>query len=267
MDASGGVGIALIGDHNPAVTAHRAIPLALAAAAQATGIEVRPTWVHTSTIPDPLDDFLASYNGIWCIPASPYVNMTGALSAIRYARESHTPFLGTCGGFQHAVIEYARNVLGLSAAAHAETDPDAAEALVTPLSCALVERDGTIELLAGSRARALCGCTELREEYHCSYGLNAAYEERLEREGLRVAGRDPAGEARVVELAEHPFFIATLFQPERAGLRDESHPLIAAFVAAAASRETPWTTFATRSAISPTAGRSPMSTGRPVSDG
>ncbi|MGH7498476.1 MAG: CTP synthase C-terminal region-related (seleno)protein [Gemmatimonadales bacterium] len=259
MDASGAVGIALIGDHDPAVTAHRAIPPALAAASHTAGIDVRPTWIHTASIPDPIDDFLAPYNAIWCIPATPYASMTGALRAIRYARESGTPFLGTCGGFQHAVIEYARNALGLSGAGHAETDPGAADPIVTPLSCTLVERAGTIELLAGSQARALCGTAELREEFHCCYGLNAAYEDRLERQGLRITGRDPAGEARVVELAEHPFFLATLFQPERAGLRGESHPLIAAFVAAAASfklhREGAWTTSVIPSGISSTPGR------------
>lgn len=233
MDSRGTVRIALLGDHDPAVTAHRAIPLALAAAAAATELEVRATWVHTASIPVPLGDFLASYHAVWCTPASPYTNMSGAIDAIRYARESGTPFFGTCGGFQHAVIEFSRHVLGIAAASHAEVEPEAREALITPLSCALVERGGTVRLLEGSRARELCGPAELREEYHCSYGLNPAYESRLEEQGLRVTGRDPSGEARIVELDNHPFYVATLFQPERAGLRGEAHPLIAGFLMAA----------------------------------
>jgi CTP synthase (UTP-ammonia lyase) len=253
-----GVRVALIGDHDPTVTAHRAIPLALSRATDATGVDVQPTWVHTSTIPDPADEFLSGYDGVWCVPASPYSSTAGALRAIRYARETGIPFLGTCGGFQHAALEYARHVLGWSAADHAEIDPSAALAIVTPLSCALVERDGIIRLLAESRAATLCGTVELHEEYHCSYGLNPAYEAELERSGLRVTGRDPAGEARVVELDRHPFYLATLFQPERAGLRGQCHPIVAGFVQAANERqrtqESTWRTSAIPSATSPTRG-------------
>ena len=248
MGANGPVGIALIGDHNPEVTAHRAIPLALARAGREAGLDLRLTWIHTASIPQPLGDFLDPFDGVWCVPASPYASMAGALCAIRHARESHIPFLGTCGGFQHAVIEYARNVLGLSGAAHAESDPGAAEAVVTPLACSLVERSGVIDLLEGSRAKAMSAATSLHEEYHCSYGLNPAYEAELERSGLRVTGRDPAGEARVIELEAHPFYLATLFQPERAALRGVSHPFVGGFAAAAAHRhnhrEHAWTTSA-----------------------
>src|SRR5262249_37975444 len=228
----GEVEVAWIGEPDPGVSAHRAIPLALDPTAKTTGLDVRPPWIHTTTIPDPADDFLSSYHGVWCVPASPYASTDGALRAIRYAREMHIPFLGTCGGFQHAVLEYARHVLGWSAADHAETDPSATLAIITPLSCALVERDGQIRLVSGSRAAELCGTLELREEYHCSYGLNPTYEADLEGSGLRVTGRDPAGEARVVELERHPFYLATLFQPERSGLPHEYHPLIGGFVIA-----------------------------------
>jgi CTP synthase (UTP-ammonia lyase) len=228
------VSVALIGDHDPDVTAHRAIPLALALAAGAGGVEVRPIWIHTTAIPDPLGEYLSAYDAVWCVPASPYASLSGALRAIRYARESNTPFLGTCAGFQHALLEYARNVLGAAGAEHGEIHPEAADVVVTPLSCALVEQSGTIRLVAGSRAAAICGTKELGEEYHCRYGLNPAYEGAMERSGFRVTGRDPAGEARIVELDGHPFYLATLFQPERTALKGECHRLVAAFVAEAA---------------------------------
>src|SRR2546430_659730 len=99
--------VALIGDHNPSVIAHQAIPEALRLAGNVEGV-----WVHTTSILNPEMD-LRGFNGIWCVPASPYASMDGALKAIQYARESGRPFLGTCGGFQHALIEYARNVRGL----------------------------------------------------------------------------------------------------------------------------------------------------------
>lgn len=260
MTAKGRVRIALIGDHDPTVTAHQAIPRALTLAAADISLDLAPEWVHTATIPDPSNDFLAGFDGIWCVPASPYASTDGAMRAIRHARERGVPFLGTCGGFQHAVLEFARHVLGLTGADHAEIHPDAADVVVTPLQCALVERTGVIRLLEGSRAAALCGGGERHEEYHCSYGLNPSYEAALDHRGLRVTGRDPSGEARVLELDAHPFYVATLFQPERAALRGEHHPIVGGFVAAAGApspttQEDEWRTSATQSARSRTQAR------------
>src|SRR6266478_2757884 len=101
--------VGLIGDYSPDVVAHRAIPLALGMASERAGREVGFEWLPTDALAS--DAVRAEdYDGLWCVPASPYVSMEGALNAITYARESGTPFLGTCGGFQHALIEYARNV-------------------------------------------------------------------------------------------------------------------------------------------------------------
>src|ERR1700730_13889159 len=100
--------VALVGDYDKSVIAHQAIPETLRLAAPAEQL-IQPVWIHTASIRNARAD-LAGFDGIWCVPASPYVSMEGALDAIRYARESRRPFLGTCGGFQHAVIEYARNV-------------------------------------------------------------------------------------------------------------------------------------------------------------
>jgi CTP synthase (UTP-ammonia lyase) len=136
-------------------------------------------------------------------------------------------------------LEYARNVLGLRNAEHAETRPDAAMPLIAPLACSLVEQTGTITFEEKSRLRSIYGAAEAEEEYHCRYGLNPRYEKLLDGTALRVCGRDRTGEVRAVELNGHPFFIATLFQPERAALRGCSHPLVTAYVAAAASRSAP----------------------------
>jgi CTP synthase (UTP-ammonia lyase) len=134
------------------------------------------------------------------------------------------------------VLEYVRNALGHRDASHAESDPAAAMPVIARLSCSLVEKAGTIVLQDGSRLRAIYGVPEADEEYHCNYGVNPEYE-RLFADGsaLRVSARDPAGDVRAVELSEHPFFIATLFQPERSGLRGVEHPLITSFVAAIGS--------------------------------
>jgi CTP synthase (UTP-ammonia lyase) len=228
----GSIRIGLIGDYDAAVTAHQAIPPALRLAAEALdGCSVEPVWIPTDRITG--DGKLRGYDGLWCVPASPYASMEGALAGIRFAREQGIPFLGTCGGFQHALIEYARNVLGLSGAEHAETAPEAEMQLVSRLSCSLVEERGEILLEPGSLAAERYGRDLVVEGYHCNFGLNPAYQQALQDGRLRFTGRDPAGEARILELGEHPFFVATLFQPERSALRGETHPLIRAFVAAA----------------------------------
>ena len=124
--------IGLIGDYNPAVTAHQAIPRALALTGDTLRVPIDHEWIPTEEIHDAAR--LSGFDGLWCVPASPYRSMEGALRAIRFAREQGRPFLGTCGGFQHAIIEYARNVLGWADAEHAETAPNAARPVITPLS-------------------------------------------------------------------------------------------------------------------------------------
>ena len=226
--------IALVGDHNPQVTAHAAIPPALELARAAAGTAISWTWVHTTTIHDARKD-LSAFAAIWVVPASPYASMAGALAAIRFARETGRPFLGTCGGFQHALIEFARNACGVREADHAETKPGGAELVVTPLACSLVETSGSITFTPGSRLHAIFHGKPTTEGYHCSYGLNPEWRPRLEAAGLHFTGFDSAGQVRAGELPAHPFFFMTLFQPERSALRGERHPLITAFVRAASA--------------------------------
>ncbi len=224
--------IALIGDYNPAVTAHQAIPLALKLAATTVNSPVAWEWIGTERIGDAAGT-LAGFQGVWLAPASPYRNMDGALAAVRYARENQRPFLGTCGGFQHALIEFARNVAGIAAADHAETAPGNSAALViSPLSCSLVEKSDRIAFTPGSRLHAIFGGQPTHESYHCNYGPNPEFRPQFEAVGFRFTGFDDAGEIRAGELPRHPFFIGTLFQPERSALRNARHPLIAAFVSA-----------------------------------
>jgi CTP synthase (UTP-ammonia lyase) len=224
--------IALVGDYDPAVTAHQAIPVALARAASRANQPLDWEWVGTSTIGDDAASALARFGGVWCVPASPYANTDGALSAIRFARETGRPFLGTCGGFQHALIEYARANWGVPQAAHAELEPSAVDPVIVPLACALVESRGEIHLREGTRLSQIYGTSSVVEGYHCRYGLSATYTQRLDSGPLRVAALDADGDVRAVELDGHPFYFATLFQPERAALTGQAHPLVAAFVAA-----------------------------------
>jgi CTP synthase (UTP-ammonia lyase) len=227
---------ALIGDYNSAAKAHQGIPRALVLACEAGERQCEWEWVHTSTLRQDPSEQLASFQGVWCVPASPYANTRGALAAIRFARETGRPFLGTCGGFQHALLEYAEAVWGVAQPAHAELDPDAIDPVIAPLACSLVEASGEIRFEMGSRVAAIYGVPTAIEEYHCRYGLSSGYSDRMASGPLRAVGRDAEGEVRVIELDGHPFFVATLFQPERSALADRRHPLVKAFVTAGHQR-------------------------------
>lgn len=225
--------LALIGDYSPSVPAHQAIPLALARAREELAADLAWAWVPTRVIHDAARD-LADFNAVWLVPASPYENTAGALSAVRWARETGRPFLGTCGGFQHALIEIARDVSGLADADHAETNPTGAHLVVTRLTCSLVEKSGTLHFTPGSRLAAIYGAGTATEGYRCNYGPNPAHRAAFERAGLCFTAFDDDGEIRGGELpaALHPFFLGTLFQPERAALRGEPVPIVRAFAAA-----------------------------------
>lgn len=227
--------IALIGDYDPQITAHQAIPVALGMVAEQLNLDVQFEWMATDHLNT--DAPLAAFDGVWCVPGSPYRDMDGALRAIRFARERRRPFLGTCGGFQHAVLEFARNVLGWKDAEHGETHPDAARALLTPLTCSLVEAVDSIHLVEGSLIAKAYESAEIIEGYRCRYGVNPQFERELLTQQLRAVGHDSAGDLRAVELQGHPFFVATLFQPERAALKGTPPPLVRALIEACARQK------------------------------
>lgn len=227
------VHLALIGDHDAQIAAHQAIPVALKMAGDALDLNVRFDWLATDTLQS--TQALQHYDGFWCTPGSPYRDLDGALLAIRFAREQRRPYLGTCAGFQHAILEYARNVLGWADAEHGELAPDAPRAVIAPLACGLVEAVGSIRLTEFTRIAQAYGTLETEERYRCRYGINPQFERALLDGGDLIAtGHDSEGDLRSVELLDHPFFVATLFQPERAALEGLVPALALAFVKACA---------------------------------
>ncbi|WP_101789534.1 CTP synthase C-terminal region-related (seleno)protein [Nonomuraea indica] len=226
--------IALVGDRSPGVRSHVRVPSLLEALRRRDGVVLDAYWVPTA---DAASDAggLERFDGIWMLPGSPYLSEEGAVAAARTARECGIPFLGTCGGFHHMLLEYARNVCGLDVA-HAENEPGAREFLLTPLECSLAGHEGLVRLSPGSLIERIMGAGTTVEVYNCSYGLNPLYERVLEEHGLEFSGHAGDGAVRVAELPSHPFFLATLFQPELSGDGGRAHPVIAAFAAAVAAR-------------------------------
>ncbi|EFH82209.1 CTP synthase C-terminal region-related (seleno)protein [Ktedonobacter racemifer] len=226
--------IGLIGEYKPEVQAHIAIPQALALAANELGCQYEAEWLETPLFEQDAEEKLAGYQALWFIPNTPYASMGGALKALQYARERLIPTLGTCGGCQHMLIEYARNMLGIREADHAEEHPDATVLLITPLACSNTGVITICHLSPGSHVASIYGVSEATEQYGtCNYGPNAQFWPELERGGMHISGRDQQGEARIIELERHPFYIGTLFQPERSAFKQVVHPLIRAYLQAA----------------------------------
>lgn len=230
--------LALVGDRSDAVRSHVRIPGLLEALRVRDGLDLDAYWIGTEDAGQGMDGF----DAVWVLPGSPYRSEDGVLAAIRSARERGIPFLGTCGGFQHALLEFARHVCGLDRAAHAENSPEAAaeDTVIVPLACSLVGHEGAVRITPGSRAAELMGADRAQARYHCNYAASPDYLDTLREHGLVFTGTDDSasGDVRIVELADHPFFVATLFQPELDGDGTRAHPLITGLAAAAVEHAT-----------------------------
>lgn len=129
--------LGIIGDFNPSFRPHIATNEAIEILKPLLDFNLQYDWIPTQAINDGFDKIIKEYKGFWIAPGSPYKNMEGALKIITYGRLNNVPTLGTCGGFQHMVIEFARNVLNIKEAEHAEYDPYASKLVVNSLSCDL----------------------------------------------------------------------------------------------------------------------------------
>lgn len=221
--------VALVGELEPSVVAHQAIPQALELAARDVRVEVSWEWVSTDSLARDTSG-LSAFSGLWCVPNSPYRSTQGALAAIRRAREAELPFLGTCGGFQYALLEIAESLWGVERALHAELHSSAIDPVIAPLMCSLVEQSGEVRFEETSRLARAYGQLSARAQYHCSYGLSSQYYKYLDTGPLRATAWDEESDVRGVELDAHPFFVATLFQPERSALLGITPPIVREFI-------------------------------------
>jgi len=227
--------LAIIGDYNDQYKPHQATNEAIVHSTRDFRFPLKCDWISTTAIEADFRKIISTYHGYWIAPGSPYKSMSGALKIIQYARENKIPTLGTCGGFQHMVIEFARNVLDIADAEHAEYDPYASRLVISPLSCSLIGETLEVELTdPSSRTFEIFGEEKILEKYYCNFGLDPGYQNQLHNNGFKMVGTDKIKEARILELENHPFFIATLFVPQDNSTRESPHKLVTGFLHAIA---------------------------------
>ena len=193
------------------------------------------------------DTVLEGVDGLLVPGGFGHRGIAGKLEAIRYARERRLPFFGICLGLQCAVIEFARNVLNLPGANSTEFERNCADPVVCLLDeqHEVTELGGTMRLgafdqllAAGSRAREAYGAEVVSERHRHRYEFNNAYRGAFERAGFRISGTSPdGGLVEVVELADHPWFLAVQCHPEFKSKPTAAHPLFREFVRAALTRK------------------------------
>jgi len=220
--------IGIIGDYDGRPS-HIATSESLIHSSEALEIPIKITWVPTETL---LSDTkqLSRYQGLWCAPGSPYKSMLGALNAIRYARENDIPFLGTCGGFQHAILEYAKNNLQYNEIEEEGFDIYSTTIFLSELTCSLVGQSRTIFIQDNSLFSDIYQAPTVVERYNCSFGLNQDFEKTLLQKDWKIAAKDEQGEVRALVLEGKKFFVITLYQPQLSSEKENSHVLVTSFL-------------------------------------
>ena len=239
------VRIGVLGDFDPKSPTLPAVDKSLQHAAAKLGVTVEPTWLPTPSLLEPdIEKTLEKFDGIWAAPGSPYKSFDGMLQGIEFARRRDWPFLGTCGGFQYALLECARNVLGIKDADSAENNSGSKNIVIYPVACAVPKRGKDapklsgeipeIRLRPGSYLHSFYAHDVVTEEFFCNFEVNPEYEWAAMEAGFPVVARGSRGEIRAIESPTHRFYIATLYQPQLASKPKKPHPLVMAFVQAAA---------------------------------
>jgi CTP synthase (UTP-ammonia lyase) len=223
-----GMRVVALGDRDPGFLTRREIDATLELIAE----EIEFSWVATdSAAARDLD----GVDGIWLLPGTPYRDDDAAYDAIRHCLKQGTPFLGTCGGFQYACVELARALAGVTGAAHAESDSDGEELVIVPLACSLYGELRTVRPVGGTRLASICGAEPFEGFHFCGYGLATEHAERLAAAGVILSASAVDAGTEAIELRDHPFFVATAFQPQVGSSQSgELHPLISAFLETAA---------------------------------
>jgi CTP synthase len=245
------VSIAIVGKYVEYEDSYKSLKEALVHGALAHNLKLRVTWIEaegletTDASGHPTTDYirqLEGFDGILVPGGFGKRGIEGMLNAIRFARETGTPYFGICLGMQTACIEFARNVCGLKDANSSEFDPATPHRVIYKLRelTGVEEMGGTMRLGAwpcvlepGSLAAQAYGTTEISERHRHRYEFNREYEAVLTGAGLRLTGTTPdATYVEIVEIPGHPFFLGCQFHPEFKSKPLEPHPIFRDFIAA-----------------------------------
>ena len=236
--------VALVGKYVELQDAYKSILEAFIHAGAANRCKVKVVPIHSEYLTeDNVEEKLAGMDGILIAPGFGERGLEGKIKAVRYAREKGVPFFGICLGMQMAVVEFARNVLGLKDAMSTEVEANTANPVIDLMADqkTTTVKGGTMRLGAykcqieeGSLAYRIYGKPLISERHRHRYELNNDYVDRLNEAGMRTSGRNPeTGLVEIVEIPEHPFFIGVQFHPEYKSTPENPQPIFVAFVKAA----------------------------------
>jgi CTP synthase len=238
------VEIGLIGKYVELKDAYKSIVEAFIHAGAENECQVKIKWIHSESMSrHEMSEQIKGLNGVLVAPGFGDRGFEGKLEAVRYAREEGIPFLGICLGMQAAVIEYARNVLGLVNAHSTEMDADSAHPVIDLMEDQkeISNKGGTMRLGAydcvlqeGSKAAEVYKRKEINERHRHRYEYNNAYKDQLTEAGLIASGVNPdTALVEIVEIEQHPWFLGVQFHPEYKSTVVNPHPLFVGFVKAA----------------------------------
>jgi CTP synthase len=239
------VKIGIVGKYVDLPDAYLSVVEALKHGAAEHGLRLDLRWVPSDELTGLLaDSYLEGLDGIVIPGGFGYRGVEGKIQAIRYARENGVPLLGLCLGLQCAVIELARNVMGLADANSSEFDPATPHPVIDLMASQedVEEMGGTMrlglyaaKLAEGSKVRALYGSELVYERHRHRWEVNNKYRKDLEAAGMRLSGLSPDDNlVEYIELVDHPFFIGTQAHPELRSRPDRPHPLFSGLIEAAA---------------------------------
>ena len=233
--------VALVGKYVELQDAYKSILEAFIHAGAANRCKVKVVPIHSEYLTeDNVEEKLAGMDGILIAPGFGERGLEGKIKAVRYAREKGVPFFGICLGMQMAVVEFARNVLGLKDAMSTEVEANTANPVIDLMADqkTTTVKGGTMRLGAykcqieeDSLAYRIYGKPLISERHRHRYELNNDYVARLNEAGMRTSGRNPeTGLVEIVEIPEHPFFIGVQFHPEYKSTPENPQPIFVAFV-------------------------------------
>ena len=223
--------IAILGDFNPHHYTLNILNESIGHIKKHLQQNIQFNWIDTDVFN--AEDIFGNqaYKGLWIAPGSPYKDFDNVLKVIEYARLKNIPTLGNCGGFQHMLIEFARNVCSIQAADHEESNPETTEAIIHKLSCSLKGGQEELQIIGkNSLMFSIIQKEIFIGKFNCSYGLNKKYIPVLQNNGLIFTTKSDSGEYRSFEIKNHPFYMGTLFQPALSSTQENPDPIIISFI-------------------------------------